>query len=293
MDGIVGKTYQTYNYLPPHQEIDISLSCHKLSENDNFVSKYPSSVADILKLRFCDHVTPISSRPRFWTRARNPVGPRPGSRMTCYYLWKYDTTKREPLPIICHAPAVIRLWRFALGAVLEIPTGPPVRGRQLWRTGNFLLIFLQFYVYNLRFKAWGPRTFLTEFQTLIGGLANDCRWLCTKTTLRSTGHCHLWSFVTPLTPRGYGTWLKETVPGNCSRSSPRVKQHLPPRDHMTTHKPGTPAHLLKFVIGLATLVRSAQTRAFGPRNSARYFGLSRLQSGVPKLAMYRCRRSAV
>ena len=35
-------------------------------------------------------------------------------------------------------------------SVLEIPTGPPVRGRQLWRrTGNFLLIFLQFYVYNL------------------------------------------------------------------------------------------------------------------------------------------------
>ena len=55
-----------------------------------------------------------------------------------------------------------RLW-----SVLEIPTGPPVRGRQLWRgTGNFLLIFLQFYVYNLWFKAWGPTTFLTEFPTL-------------------------------------------------------------------------------------------------------------------------------
>ena len=52
--------------------------------------------------------------------------------------------------------------------VLEIPTGPPVRGRQLWRrTGNFLLIFLWFYVYDLRFKAWGPTTFLTEFPTLI------------------------------------------------------------------------------------------------------------------------------
>ena len=52
-------------------------------------------------------------------------------------------------------------------AVLEIPTGQPVRGRQLWRrAGNFLLIFLQFYVYDLRFKAWGLTTFLTEFQTL-------------------------------------------------------------------------------------------------------------------------------
>ena len=52
-------------------------------------------------------------------------------------------------------------------AVLEIPIGPPVRGRQLWRrTGNILLIFPQLYVYDLRFKAWGPTTFLTEFQTL-------------------------------------------------------------------------------------------------------------------------------
>ena len=57
MDGIVCKTYQTYNSLPPYQEIDIS--CHKLSQNDDFVSKYPSSVTAILKLRFLDHVTPI------------------------------------------------------------------------------------------------------------------------------------------------------------------------------------------------------------------------------------------
>ena len=45
MDGIVGKTYQTYNSLPPCQEIDIS--CHKLSQNGDFVSKYPSSFAAI------------------------------------------------------------------------------------------------------------------------------------------------------------------------------------------------------------------------------------------------------
>ena len=57
MDGIVGKTHQTYNYLRPCQEIDIS--CHKLGQNDDFVSKYPSSAAAILKLRFRDHVTPI------------------------------------------------------------------------------------------------------------------------------------------------------------------------------------------------------------------------------------------
>ena len=41
------------------------------------MSKHPSSVAAILKPRFRDYVTPFSSRPRFRTRARNPVGPRP------------------------------------------------------------------------------------------------------------------------------------------------------------------------------------------------------------------------
>ena len=59
--------------------------------------------------------------------------------------------------------------RPQVGPVLEIPKGPPVRGRQLWRrTEKFLLNFLQFYVNDLRFKPWGPTTFLTEFQTLSG-----------------------------------------------------------------------------------------------------------------------------
>ena len=57
MDGIVGKTYQIYNSLAPCQEIDIPI--HKLSQNGDFVSKYPSSVAAILKPSFRDHVTPI------------------------------------------------------------------------------------------------------------------------------------------------------------------------------------------------------------------------------------------
>ena len=47
MDGIVGQTDQTYNSLRPCQEIGIS--CHKLGQNDDFVSKYPSSAAAILK----------------------------------------------------------------------------------------------------------------------------------------------------------------------------------------------------------------------------------------------------
>ena len=57
MDGIAGKTYQTYDSLPPWKEIDIS--CQKLSQNGDFASKYPSSVAAILEPRFRDQVTPI------------------------------------------------------------------------------------------------------------------------------------------------------------------------------------------------------------------------------------------
>ena len=42
--------------------------------------------------------------------------------------------------------------------VLEIPTGPPVRGRQLWRrTGKFLLIFLP--ILCLWFEILGMRTY--------------------------------------------------------------------------------------------------------------------------------------
>ena len=33
--------------------------------------------------------------------------------------------------------------------------------------GTISLFFFNFYVYDLRFKAWGPTTFLTEFQTLM------------------------------------------------------------------------------------------------------------------------------
>ena len=80
------------------------------------------------------------------------------------------------------------LWILFPSAVLEIPTGPPVRGRQLWRrTGNFLLIFLQFYVYDLRFKAWGPTTFLTEFQTLPRCPINNIPALVWMMTRRQPG----------------------------------------------------------------------------------------------------------
>ena len=59
----------------------------------------------------------------------------------------------------CKATHICRQIDYLI-PVLEIPTGSPVRDRQRWRrTGNLLLIFLQFYVYDLRFMAWGPKTF--------------------------------------------------------------------------------------------------------------------------------------
>ena len=77
--------------------------------------------------------------------------------------------------------------------MLEIPTGLPVQGWQLWRsTGNLLLIFIQFYVYDWRFKLWGPTTFLTEIQTL---LSTDTRLL------------HSLGLVDVGLSVGYETWL--------------------------------------------------------------------------------------
>ena len=52
--------------------------------------------------------------------------------------------------------------------VFQITASLPARSRQLWRrTRNFFKDFLQFYVYDLRFKAGGLTTFLTEFWTLV------------------------------------------------------------------------------------------------------------------------------
>ena len=88
---------------------------------------------------------------------------------------KWDLTC-QMFQVPCTFFQVIKSSRYTRGdfmflywfvPVLEIPIGPPVRGRQLWRTGYFLLTFLQFHVYDLRFKVWGPTTFFTEFQTLV------------------------------------------------------------------------------------------------------------------------------
>ena len=55
-----------------------------------------------------------------------------------------------------------------LSTVFQITASPSARSRQLWRrTGNFFKTFLQFYVYDLRFKAAGLTTFFVEFWTLL------------------------------------------------------------------------------------------------------------------------------
>ena len=85
------------------------------------------------------------------------------------------------------------------GAVLEIPTSPSVRGRQLWRrTGNILLTFLQFYVYDLRFKPWGPTTFLS-FKHWWGVIAQIRLWLIHAHTDKVMAQVeidgHIWGLV--------------------------------------------------------------------------------------------------
>ena len=79
----------------PCQEIDISR--HKLSQNDNFVSKYPSSVTAILKPRFRDHVTPI-----FQPTPISDPGPLSSWASTWYtraHTSIYETQSCKPLVV--------------------------------------------------------------------------------------------------------------------------------------------------------------------------------------------------
>ena len=90
-------------------------------------------------------------------------------------------------------PNLLCVQSCSLLSVLEIPTGPSVRGRQLWRrTGNFLLFFLQFYVYDLRFKAWGPATFLLSFKHwLLCLFGNTMHVIWSYHNRKSTAHVNL------------------------------------------------------------------------------------------------------
>ena len=55
MDDIVDKTRRICSYLLPCQEID--MTCHKLSPNGHFMSKFPSSTAAILPAGFSGPAT--------------------------------------------------------------------------------------------------------------------------------------------------------------------------------------------------------------------------------------------
>ena len=78
-ETIIPRNSRAYVLMCRWRRSGLKMRRHKLSQNDHFVSKYPNSVAIILKLRFRDQSWhQFSSWPRFRPRARNPVGPRPG-----------------------------------------------------------------------------------------------------------------------------------------------------------------------------------------------------------------------
>ena len=81
-------------------------------------------------------------------------------------IWTIDATKSWSAYDCLYQDGRLSRWSCPW-SVFQITASPSARSRQLWRrTGNFLEDFLQFYVYDLRFKAEGLTTFLTEFWTL-------------------------------------------------------------------------------------------------------------------------------
>ena len=79
----------------------------------------------------------------------------PGYQQRWYWLFR-----------VCRSLSYLR--KDFIYPVFQITASPSARSRQLWRrTGNFFKAFLQFYVYDLRFKAAGLTTFFIEFWTLI------------------------------------------------------------------------------------------------------------------------------
>ena len=71
-----------------------------------------------------------------------------------------------------------------LSTVFQITASPSARSRQLWRrTGNFFKTFLQFYVYDLRFKAAWLTTFFVEFWTLLS-MSTSSLFSCDQAALQ-------------------------------------------------------------------------------------------------------------
>ena len=107
---------------------------------------------------------------------------------------------------------------FWIFPVWEIPTGTLVGGWQLWRrTGNFLLIFLQFCVYDLRFKLWGPTTAWIGFQTLV--------------IQQVQGQCHNFYSVTGVVVKGLSYFNTYEWFSRYQRNSPGKYGLIHLRDH--------------------------------------------------------------
>ena len=92
------------------------------------MSKYPSSVAAILKPRFRDRVTPIFQPTPISERARNPVGPRPANRALVSRATYLDLI----LIIIARLPGDIATMR---GARLPALMAPIQGCRVCWGDG--------------------------------------------------------------------------------------------------------------------------------------------------------------
>ena len=121
-----------------------------------------------------------------WSSSRSRKLARPnGSGTICWCLavqgdlvwWCKGTCWFPFKPINCVWP------------VFQITASPSALSRQLWgRTGNFFKTFLQFYVYDLRFKAAGLTTYLIEFWTLVWRVAPPRLMYGVKAPLRIWGN---------------------------------------------------------------------------------------------------------
>ena len=136
MDGIVGWTHQTYNSLPPCQEIDIS--CYKLSQNDDFVSKQVN-----IRVRSPPSWNPVFgttwlrffSRPRFRSRARNPVGPRPVYSMYVYSGKVHGVFRNSLFKFTTHATVYHSCPHYELPMEKKVPWNGAVSMRS--RAGSW------------------------------------------------------------------------------------------------------------------------------------------------------------
>ena len=111
--------------------------------------------------------------------------------------------------------------------VFQIIASPSPRSRQLQRrTRNFFFKFLQFYVYDLKFKAGGLTTFLIEFYTLYMNhfWKHFLSWKANK--LINITHTH-----TPYRLFSGQQWLHYMIFANCynhTQNSQQTLQSFPP-----------------------------------------------------------------